>query len=265
MARSWPSLVAMAVDLIDWRRWNLSVEQFQFLLKAGEAGRSHPWNNALYPPGKVLLRHPNGGGFSWGGRAFKPDTDGLVTAPADAAKDMAVHGFRPWCILDQVEREFRVLFRSGKIELRGVDSTTGAAKSLPAEVAPIAIFRFDANEIKLPGAGALRLVAISVERSTSGAAPSDKEPKSDHRSGSGRRKGRRKTASRFWRAAEIEAMRWLDDNGCPEPWDGGQAKLEDHIKDWLAARGRYPAESTVRSHVRKCIDEFRNRLASLTR
>ena len=56
-------------------------------------------------------------------------------------------------------------------------------------------------------------------------------------------------------------MEWLDYNGCPDPWDGGQAKLEDHIKDWLAARGRYPAESTVRDHVRKCIDEFRNRLA----
>ena len=241
MARSWPSLVATAVDLIDWRRWNLSVEQFQFLLKAGEAGRSHPWNNALYPPGKVLLRHPNGGGFSWGGRAFKPNTDGLVTAPVDAAKDMAAHGFRPWCILDQVEREFRVLFRSGKIEIRGVDATTGAAKSLPARVASIVVFRFDANEIELLGAGALRLVAISVGRSTSGASPSDKEPKTDYRSGSGRRKGRGKIPSPIWRAAEAEAMRWLDDNGYPEPSDGGQTKLENHVKDWLAARGRQTA------------------------
>jgi hypothetical protein len=255
MARSWPSLVATAVDLIDWRRWNLSVEQFQFLLKAGEAGRSHPWNNALYPPGKVLLWHPYGGGFSWGGRAFKPDTDGLVIAPVDAAKDMAGHGFRPWCILDQVEREFRVLFQSGRIKIRAVDATTGAAKSLPSRVASIAVIRFDANEIELPGAGALRLLVISVELSTSGAAPSDKGSKTDHRSGSGRRK------DPFWRDAETEAMRWLDYNGCPEPWDGRQTKLEDHIKDWLAARRLYPAESTVRDHVRKCIDEFRNRPA----
>jgi hypothetical protein len=197
MARSWPSLVAAAVDLIDWRRWNLSVEQFQFLLKAGEAGRSHPWNNVLYPRGKVLLRHPDGGGFSWGGRAFKADTDGLVTAPVDAAKDMVDHGFRPWCILDQVEREFRVLFRSGKIEIRGVDATTGAAKSLPARVASIAVFRFDANGIELPGAGGLRLVAISVERGTS-------EP-----SGSGRRgayKGKLALYMRGLKPARLAAL-----------------------------------------------------------
>jgi len=264
MARSWPSLVATAVDLIDWRRWNLSVEQFQFLLKAGEAGRSHPWNNALYPPGNVLLWHPDGGGFSWGGRAFKPDTDGLMTAPVDAAKDMAGHGFRPWCILDQVEGEFRVLFRSGEIEIRVIDATTGAAKSLPAQVASIVVFRFNANEIELTGACALRLVVVSVELSTSGAAPGDKGSKTDHRSGSGRRKGRGRIPSPIWKAAETGAMRWFDDNGCPEPWDGGQTKLEDHIKDWLAERDFYPAESTVRDHVRKWIDEFRKNRVSLS-
>jgi hypothetical protein len=75
----------------------------------------------------------------------------------------------------------------------------------------------------------------------------------DRRSG-GHHKGR--IPKPIWKAAEIEAKQWLDDNGCPEPGDGEQAKLERHIADWLALRGHHPAESTVRLHVGVWIGKF---------
>ncbi len=65
-----------------------------------------------------------------------------------------------------------------------------------------------------------------------------------------------------WKAATAKAMQWLDGHGYPELGDGGQANLERHIADWLAQRGHHPAESTVRSHVVKWLDEFRAGLAS---
>jgi hypothetical protein len=55
-------------------------------------------------------------------------------------------------------------------------------------------------------------------------------------------------------------MNWLEQNGFPEPGDGGQAKLERHVADVLAARGHHPAESTIRGYVRKWIDEYRARV-----
>jgi hypothetical protein len=61
----------------------------------------------------------------------------------------------------------------------------------------------------------------------------------------------------FWENAEHEIMRWLDENGCPEPGDGNQAKLERHIAGWLAERGHEAGEATIRSHVSKCIGSRR--------
>jgi hypothetical protein len=52
-------------------------------------------------------------------------------------------------------------------------------------------------------------------------------------------------------------MRWFHDNGCPVRGDGRQANLEDHILDWLGQDDYHPAESTVRLHVARWIDEFR--------
>jgi hypothetical protein len=52
-------------------------------------------------------------------------------------------------------------------------------------------------------------------------------------------------------------MDWFDENGFPAPGDGGQAGLERYVADVLAARGHHPAESTIRRHVRKWIDEYR--------
>jgi hypothetical protein len=79
----------------------------------------------------------------------------------------------------------------------------------------------------------------------------------DHRSDI-RRRGR--IPKPVWNAAEAKAMQWLDDNGYPEPGDGGQAKLEKHIADWLAQRGHHPVESTIRSHVTGWIEIYRARL-----
>jgi hypothetical protein len=52
----------------------------------------------------------------------------------------------------------------------------------------------------------------------------------------------------------------LEQNGFPEPGDGGQAALERYVADVLAARGYHPAESTIRGYVRRWIDEYRGRV-----
>jgi hypothetical protein len=55
-------------------------------------------------------------------------------------------------------------------------------------------------------------------------------------------------------------MDWLEQNGFPEPGDGGQAELEHDVAGVLAARGYHPAESTIRGYVRRWIDEYRGRV-----
>jgi hypothetical protein len=64
----------------------------------------------------------------------------------------------------------------------------------------------------------------------------------------------------FWDKARVEARKWLDEEGFPEPGDGGQAKLEKHIEHWLGLRGHKAVQSTIRSHVGRWIQEFRNNL-----
>jgi hypothetical protein len=93
--------------------------------------------------------------------------------------------------------------------------------------------------------------------SEAGASPSDKALKPGYQLDSGRRRRGGRIPKPIWKAAETEMMRWLDDNGCPEPGDGGQAALERHIAEWFARSDRYPAESTVRAHVAACVTQRR--------
>jgi hypothetical protein len=74
----------------------------------------------------------------------------------------------------------------------------------------------------------------------------------------------RKTAVRrpsrqrpFWSDAREVALDWFDENGYPQPGDGGQAKLESHIAEWLSMRGHAAAESTIREHVSAWIEEYK--------
>ena len=63
-----------------------------------------------------------------------------------------------------------------------------------------------------------------------------------------------------WAIGRKSAIEWLEENGFPEPGDGGQAALERYVADVLAARGYHPAESTIRGYVRRWIDEYRGRV-----
>jgi len=68
-------------------------------------------------------------------------------------------------------------------------------------------------------------------------------------------------AKPFWPEARKVALAWLEENGYPEPGDGGQAQLEDEIKKFLESKQWSAAESTVREHVRVWIKEFKGRLS----
>jgi hypothetical protein len=61
----------------------------------------------------------------------------------------------------------------------------------------------------------------------------------------------------YWPKAEEAAMRWLQDNGYPQPGDGGQAQLEQHVTEVLAADNHHPGESTVREHVGQWIAQYK--------
>jgi hypothetical protein len=61
----------------------------------------------------------------------------------------------------------------------------------------------------------------------------------------------------FWSDARKIALEWLDENGYPQPGDGGQAKLESSIAEWLSVRGHRAAESTIREHVSAWIEEYK--------
>ncbi len=66
----------------------------------------------------------------------------------------------------------------------------------------------------------------------------------------------------FWGEAEAAAMSWLAENGCPRPRDRHQAVLEKFVAEWLAAHGWEAGETTIRRHVRCCIERFRKSLAA---
>jgi hypothetical protein len=74
---------------------------------------------------------------------------------------------------------------------------------------------------------------------------------------------RRKPPSRekpFWSSAKNVGMAWLQDNGCPQKGDGHQAELENHIADWLDARGHKAGETTIRRYVNGWIEEYREQM-----
>jgi hypothetical protein len=45
--------------------------------------------------GTCRMRHPDGNSCGWGGIAFEPDADGVVTVPLEAVPDLLPHGFKP--------------------------------------------------------------------------------------------------------------------------------------------------------------------------
>ncbi len=45
------------------------------------------------PEGMARLRHPGGAGCSFAGREYRPEKDGSVLVPAEAARHLAAHGF----------------------------------------------------------------------------------------------------------------------------------------------------------------------------
>jgi hypothetical protein len=68
----------------------------------------------------------------------------------------------------------------------------------------------------------------------------------------------------FWVDAEKAIMAWLEENGCPTAGDGNQAVLERYAQEWLAGHGHeIPSPSTLRRHVRDCIERRRKELANL--
>ena len=66
----------------------------------------------------------------------------------------------------------------------------------------------------------------------------------------------------FWLDARKVALEWFDENGYPRPGDGGQAKLEGHITDWLSEHGHTASESTIRKYVRSWIEEYKIRVSA---
>jgi hypothetical protein len=66
----------------------------------------------------------------------------------------------------------------------------------------------------------------------------------------------------FWSDARAVAMQWLQNNGYPQPGDGGQAGLERHIADWLSRGGNASGEATVRRHVQVWIKEYREKVGA---
>ena len=56
------------------------------------------------------------------------------------------------------------------------------------------------------------------------------------------------------------AFDWLIDNGCPEPGDGNQAKLEERVTNWLEDHGHEASEAAVRRHVVRWIKDRRAEL-----
>jgi hypothetical protein len=207
--RHWPSLIAAAVDLIDGRRWNLTPDQVR----------------------RALLLVPSGG--AWLAVQYGRTVDPGFGAALDTAF--------------QIERAWRGLLGSNdKIRIAGISATTGDPVTLPATVAAVAIFRFDANEVVLPGKDGARLIVTEI-----------KERDGDGEGKSARRSSREKP---FWGKALEAAFEWLVDEGCPAPGDRRQADLERYISEWLSARGHEAGEASIRRHVADWIAERRAEL-----
>jgi hypothetical protein len=73
-----------------------------------------------------------------------------------------------------------------------------------------------------------------------------------------RKKGRRPAA--YWPRYEKAVMEHLWEEGFPERGDGGQAALEKVVSGMMTEDGLEASESTIRLHVRRCIDRYRENL-----
>jgi hypothetical protein len=53
-----------------------------------------PTSFVVHSAGTIRMRNDAGTGCGWGGIAFKPDEDGVVEVPIEAAGDLTSHGFQ---------------------------------------------------------------------------------------------------------------------------------------------------------------------------
>ena len=68
-------------------------------------------------------------------------------------------------------------------------------------------------------------------------------------------------AAAYWPAAHKFIDDWLDVEGFAQPGDGKQAKLEAMVLNYLSNNfDEHPSESTVRSHVKERIEEYKRKL-----
>jgi hypothetical protein len=89
------------------------------------------------------------------------------------------------------------------------------------------------------------------------------EDRASERTGGERPAGRRPSREKpFWPEAREAAFKQLEENGYPRAGDGGQAKLENHIAEWLTQRGYEAAESTIRYRVKAWIKEYKQTVAA---
>jgi hypothetical protein len=166
----------------------------------------------------------------------------------------------PWDKARREEREWRnmlagdsLLFRERRVredeERQEKRRRRARATEFPPVVGAIVEFESAVEDGRLPATELGMFIAAKV---TAIFPPPKKKP---GRKPVLRGKGKGRTPRPVWKAAKTEAVQWLDDNGHPQPGDGGQADLERHIADWLAQRGHYPVESTIRMYVTRWIGE----------
>jgi hypothetical protein len=118
-------------------------------------------------------------------------------------------------------------------------------------------------EAELDGTAARERARIghTEPRPLPAATPSGMRTTRAEASGAKKRRGGRTEAS-FWAEASRIALRWLDVEGFPAPYDGNQAKFERHIANWLSARGHNASESAIRRHAVKWIAEKKSDLGA---
>lgn len=73
-----------------------------------------------------------------------------------------------------------------------------------------------------------------------------------------RKRGRQ--PARYWNRIHALVRQRLKLDGIPEAGDGGQTAMENMVKAELAKLDNHPAESTIRDHVKKVIESYREEL-----
>jgi hypothetical protein len=76
-------------------------------------------------------------------------------------------------------------------------------------------------------------------------------------------RNRGRPAAPIWVAGEKFIDGWLDENGFPEPGDGGRSKLEAAVGEFLAGQTEQPpARSTIQNHVTKRIHAYKEKVGA---